>query len=45
MEKTVEEELNELYSSTIIVQVIKSRTMRWVRISAYGGEERRTGFW
>jgi len=43
--KLYKEEFNDLYSSPIIVRVIKSRTMRWVRIIAYGGEEWRTGFW
>jgi hypothetical protein len=36
------EELNDLYCSTNIVRVIKSRRMRWAgHISAYGGQERR----
>ena len=36
------EELNDLYSSPNIVQVIKSRRMRWgVACGAYGGEESR----
>ena len=34
------EELNDLYSSLNIVQVIKSKRMRWARHLAYGGEER-----
>jgi len=34
------EELNDLYSSPIIVRVIKSRRMRWARHVARMGEER-----
>jgi len=34
------EELNELYSSTIIVRVIKSRRLRWAGHVARMGEER-----
>jgi hypothetical protein len=35
------EELNDLYSSTSIVRVIKSRRMRWAgRVVSMGGEER-----
>jgi hypothetical protein len=34
------EELNVLYSSPIIVQVIKSRRMRWAGHVAHMGEER-----
>ena len=34
------EELNDLYSSTNIVQVIKSRRMRWVMHAARMGERR-----
>jgi hypothetical protein len=34
------EELNDLYSSPTIVQVIKSRRMRWVGHVACMGEER-----
>ena len=36
-----DEELNDLYSSTNIVRVIKSRRMRWVGHVARMGEERR----
>ena len=40
------EELNDLYSSPNIVQVIKSRRMRWVGHVARMGEERRCiGSW
>ena len=40
------EELNDLYSSTNIVRVIKSRRMRWARHVARIGEERGCkGFW
>jgi len=35
------EELNDLYSSPIIVRVIKSRRMRWAGHVARMGEERR----
>jgi hypothetical protein len=39
------EELNDLYSSPIIVRVIKSKRMRWGACSAYGGKgEAYTGF-
>ena len=34
------EELNDLYSSSNIVQVIKSRRMRWAGHVAHMGEER-----
>ena len=34
------EELNDLYPSHNIVQVIKSRRMRWVWHVAHGGEQR-----
>ena len=34
------EELNDLYSSPNIVQVIKSRRMRWAGHVAHMGEER-----
>jgi len=34
------EELNDLYSSTIIVRVIKSRILRWAGHVARMGEER-----
>jgi hypothetical protein len=37
--KLYNEELRDLYSSPTIVQVIKSRRMRWA-YSAYGGGER-----
>jgi len=40
------EELNDLYCSPNIVQVIKSRRMRWAGHVARMGEERGvTGFW
>jgi hypothetical protein len=40
------EELNYLYSPPIIVQMIKSRRMRWAGHVAYMGEgEWYTGFW
>ena len=36
------EELNDLYSSPIIVRVMKSRRMRWAgHVARMGGEERR----
>jgi len=40
MEETHNEELNDLYSSTNIVRVIKSRRMRWAGHVARMGEER-----
>jgi hypothetical protein len=40
MEKSHNEELHDLYSSPIIVWVIKSRRMRWVGHVARMGEER-----
>jgi hypothetical protein len=42
------EELNEMYSSSNIIRVIKSRRMRWaVYVARMGGgkEEVYTGFW
>jgi len=37
------EELNDLYSSSSIVRVIKSRRMRWAgHVASMGGEERLT---
>jgi hypothetical protein len=39
--KLPNEELNDLYFSSKIVRVIKSRRMRWGACSTYGGEERR----
>ena len=40
------EELNDLYSSSNIVRVIKSRIMRWAGHEDRMGEERvRIGFW
>jgi hypothetical protein len=40
------EELNDLYSSTNIVQVMKSRRMRWAGHAARMGRgEVHTGFW
>jgi hypothetical protein len=40
------EELNDLYFSPTILQVIKSRRMRWVRYVAHMGRgEACTGFW
>ena len=40
MEKTTYQELNDLYASPDIVQVIKSRRMRWVGHVACMGERR-----
>ena len=40
MKKTTYEELNDLYSSTNIVWVIKSRRIRWVGHVALNGERR-----
>jgi hypothetical protein len=41
------EELNDLYSSTNIVRVVKSRRMRWAKHVARMGEEKEgcTGCW
>jgi len=39
------EELNDLYSSPNIVQVIKSRRMRWAGHAARMGEKGRIGPW
>jgi len=40
------EELKDLYSSPNIVQVIKSRRMRWAgHVGCMGGGEVYTGFW
>ena len=40
------EELNDLYSSTYIVRVIKSRKIRWVgHVASMGRGEVYTGFW
>jgi len=40
------EELNDLYSSPNIVQVIKSRRMRWAgHVASMGRGETYTGFW
>jgi len=39
--KLYNEEPNDLHSSPNTVRVIKSRRMRWVACSVYGGEERR----
>jgi len=40
------EELNDLYSSPSIVQVIKSRRIRWARnVARMGRGEAYTGFW
>jgi hypothetical protein len=39
--KLYNEELNDLYSSSNIVRVIKSRRMRWAGHVARMGEERR----
>jgi hypothetical protein len=39
-------ELNDLYSSPIIVRVIKSRRMRWAgNVAHMGRREAYTGFW
>jgi len=46
--KVQNEELNDLYRSSITIQVIKSRRMRWAGHVACIGEGRReayTGFW
>jgi hypothetical protein len=40
VEKTTNEELNDLYSSPNIIQVIKSRRMRWVGHVVHMGEGR-----
>jgi PAS domain-containing protein len=43
--KLHEEELHDLYSSSSIVRVIKSRTMRWAgHVTWMGGERRVQGF-
>jgi hypothetical protein len=40
------EELNDMYSSPSIVQVIKTRRMRWVgNVALMGRGETYTGFW
>ena len=40
------EELNDLYSSSNIVRVIKSRKNKWAgHVQRTGGEEGFTGFW
>ena len=40
------EELNDLYSSPIIVRVIKSIRMRWAgHVAHMGGTEMHRGFW
>jgi hypothetical protein len=39
------EELNELYSSTNIIRVTKSRRMRWGHVAHMGRVEVYTGFW
>jgi hypothetical protein len=40
------EELNDLYSSSNIIRVIKSRRMRWAgHVASMGKREVRTGFW
>ena len=44
--KLPNEELNDLYSSPNIVQVMKSRRMRWVgHVACVGKREACTGFW
>ena len=46
MEKLHSEELNDLYSSSNIVRVIKSRRMRWTEHIAHIGKgEAYKGFW
>jgi hypothetical protein len=40
------EELNDMYSSSNIIRVIKSRRMRWAgHVARMGREEVHTGFW
>jgi hypothetical protein len=44
--RKLHEELNDLYSTPIIVQVIKSRRTRWAEhIACMGRGEVCTGFW
>jgi len=43
--KLYNEELNDLYCSTNVFQVIKSRKMRWAGHVARGGGEAYTGLW
>jgi len=46
VEKLHNEELNDLYSAPDIVQVIKSRRIRWVgHVALCGRGEAYTGFW
>jgi hypothetical protein len=44
--KLYNEELNDLYSTLIIIRVIKSRRMRWAgHVARAGRGEVHTGFW
>jgi hypothetical protein len=46
VEKTHNKDLNDLYSSPTIVQVIKSRRVRWPgHVARMGRGEACTGFW
>jgi hypothetical protein len=40
------EELNDLYTTSYVIRVIKSKIMSWARdVARYGGTEIRAGFW